>query len=407
MAYTKIFPIRTRLDRRVRYALNGKKTALEAAAGYTLDAAKTESVLFTDAFNCGLAASCAEMYATKRRWGKDQNRVQGYHIIQSFRPGEVTPEQAHEIGCEFIRRFLAGRYETVIGTHLDKAHPHNHIVFNACSYADGRMFRNDFNNYYNGIRISKSALTEKRYGSRPTEESYLMQAFQELYYIADQKYGGPLPVHVQCIQDEWANTPQPDNYLQILRTARSRNIGCSVVVQGLSAIKAMYKESWEEVVGNCDSFLFLGGNDQESLSYISKMTGKATIDTITRGETKGRGGSSSRNFQNTGRELVTPEELRMVDRDALLLIRGECPVLDRKYDLNRHPNIRYTEMGGAPPYKVPEDYCVLSAGISAEDVQEEWKKGTPLAPELLSAFEVLHSKEELEEKRIERKKEQA
>ena len=124
MAYTKIFPIRTRLDRRVRYALNGKKTALEAAAGYALDAAKTESVLFTDAFNCGLAAPGAEMYVTKRRWGKDQNRVQGYHIIQSFRPGEVTPEQAHEIGCEFARRFLAGRYETVIGTHLDKAHPH-------------------------------------------------------------------------------------------------------------------------------------------------------------------------------------------------------------------------------------------------------------------------------------------
>lgn len=150
MAYTKIFPIRTRLDRRVRYALNGKKTALETAAGYALDAAKTESVLFTDAFNCGLTAPCTEMYATKRRWGKDQNRVQGYHIIQSFRPGEVTPEQAHEIGCEYVRRFLAGRYETVIGTHLDKAHPHNHIVFNACSYADGRMFRNNFNDYYNG-----------------------------------------------------------------------------------------------------------------------------------------------------------------------------------------------------------------------------------------------------------------
>lgn len=124
----KIFPIRTRLDRRVRYALNGKKTALETAAGYALDAAKTESVLFTDAFNCGLTAPCTEMYATKRRWGKDQNRVQGYHIIQSFRPGEVTPEQAHEIGCEFVRRFLAGRYETVIGTHLDKAHPH--IIIN-------------------------------------------------------------------------------------------------------------------------------------------------------------------------------------------------------------------------------------------------------------------------------------
>ena len=163
MAYTKIFPIRTRLDRRVRYALNGKKTALETAAGYALDAAKTESVLFTDAFNCGLTAPCTEMYATKRRWGKDQNRVQGYHIIQSFRPGEVTPEQAHEIGCEFVRRFLAGRYETVIGTHLDKAHPHNHIVFNACSYADGRMFRNDFNNYYNGIRTVSDALC-REYG---------------------------------------------------------------------------------------------------------------------------------------------------------------------------------------------------------------------------------------------------
>ena len=163
MAYTKIFPIRTRLDRRVRYALNGKKTALETAAGYALDAAKTESVLFTDAFNCGLTAPCTEMYATKRRWGKDQNRVQGYHIIQSFRPGEVTPEQAHEIGCEFVRRFLAGRYETVIGTHLDKAHPHNHIVFNACSYADGRMFRNNFNDYYNGIRTVSDALC-REYG---------------------------------------------------------------------------------------------------------------------------------------------------------------------------------------------------------------------------------------------------
>ena len=154
----------------MRYALNGKKTALETAAGYALDAAKTESVLFTDAFNCGLAAPCAEMYATKRRWGKDQNRVQGYHIIQSFRPGEVTPEQAHEIGCEFARRFLAGRYEAVIGTHLDKAHPHNHIVFNACSYADGRMFRNDFNNYYNGIRTVSDALC-REYGLPPLPAS--------------------------------------------------------------------------------------------------------------------------------------------------------------------------------------------------------------------------------------------
>ena len=149
----------------------------------------------------------------------------------------------------------------------------------------------------------------------------------------------------------------------------------------------------------------LDGN-RELMEFADRLE-KATIDTITRGETKGRGAHPAGISRIRAGELVTPEELRMVDRDALLLIRGEYPVLDRKYDLNRHPNIRYTEMGGAPPYKVPEDYCALSASIPAEDVQEEWKKGTPLAPELLSAFEVLHSKEELEEKKIERKKEQA
>lgn len=199
------------------------------------------------------------------------------------------------------------------------------------------------------------------------------QAFQELYFMADHKYGGALPVHVQCVQEEWVNVAQPDNYLQILRTARSRNIGCSIVVQGLSAIKAMYKDSWEEIIGNCDAFLFLGGNDQESLTYISKMTGKATIDTRTRGVTKGRNGSSNQNFQNAGRELAMPEELRMMDtQDAILLLRGEYPVLDKKYDLMQHPYIKFTEMGGAPPYKPPEDYCALAVSISTEDINELW-----------------------------------
>ena len=158
MAYTKIFPIRTRLDRRVRYALNGKKTALETAAGYALDAAKTESVLFTDAFNCGLAAPCAEMYATKRRWGKDQNRVQGYHVIQSFRPGEVTPEQAHRIGMAFAEKLFGGQYEAVIGTHLDKAHLHNHIVVNSVSFVDGRKYHSSPGSYYFDVRGASDAL---------------------------------------------------------------------------------------------------------------------------------------------------------------------------------------------------------------------------------------------------------
>ena len=134
MAVTKILARRGGLQQAIAYVLNGDKT---------------EEQILTTAQGCLTATACHDMVAVKQRWNKTDG-VQLYHIIQSFRPGEVTPEQAHEIGCEFVRRFLAGRYETVIGTHLDKAHPHNHIVFNACSYADGRMFRNNFNDYYNG-----------------------------------------------------------------------------------------------------------------------------------------------------------------------------------------------------------------------------------------------------------------
>lgn len=161
MAYTKIITIHSRLDRCVNYALNGSKTALELAADYALEPAKTEDVLFTDAFNCALGTTHAEMRATKQRWGKEQNKVLGYHIIQSFKPGEVTPEQAHEIGCEFIRRFLAEKYEVVVGTHLDKEHLHNHIVFNSCSFTDGRMFRNNFADYYKGIRAVSDELCQE------------------------------------------------------------------------------------------------------------------------------------------------------------------------------------------------------------------------------------------------------
>ena len=178
------------------------------------------------------------------------------------------------------------------------------------------------------------------------------QCFQELYRVADEKYGGRLPVPVRIIQDEWANVPQPDSYPKILATCRSYNISINIIVQNIGQIKSMYEKEWETIVGNCDTLLFLGaGNETSSLEFMSKLLGKETLDTRTRGVTRGHSGSSSTNFQQAGRELMTPEEIRLLDtHDCILLVRGEKPVFDRKYDLMRHPNIRYTTDGGGKPY---------------------------------------------------------
>jgi len=172
-----------------------------------------------------------------------------------------------------------------------------------------------------------------------------------LYHTADYKHGGSLPLHVRIIQDEWANVALPEDYEKILSTARSRNIGIHIVVQNLAQIKALYKDSWENLVGNCDTLLYLGGNEKSTYKYLSELMGKATLDTKTRGITKGKNGSTSENFQNAGRELLTPDEVRMLDnRYALVFLRGERPVLDFKYDLMKHPCIHRTEDGGAAPY---------------------------------------------------------
>lgn len=178
------------------------------------------------------------------------------------------------------------------------------------------------------------------------------QCFQELYYRADQKYNGRLPVPVRVIQDEWANVAQPDSYPKILATCRSYNIGLNIIVQNIQNIKALYEKEWESIVGNCDTLLFLGGgNEPTSLEFMVKLLGKETLDTRTRGQTKGRNGSSSVNYQQAGRELMMIDEIRMMDTDdAILLIRGERPVRDKKYDILKHPNIKGTEDGGAPPY---------------------------------------------------------
>ncbi len=177
------------------------------------------------------------------------------------------------------------------------------------------------------------------------------QLFQTLYYVADRLHGGKLPIPVHCIMDEWANVALPDDFDKILATMRSRAISCSIIVQNMSQIKALFKDSHESLVGNCDELLYLGGNEKETHKYLSELLGKATIDTNTYGQTKGKSGSYSTNFQQSGRELLMPDEVRLLDNDyALLFVRGEHAVMDRKYDLLKHPNIRDTEDGGAPAY---------------------------------------------------------
>lgn len=177
------------------------------------------------------------------------------------------------------------------------------------------------------------------------------QLFQTLYYMADRVHGGALPVPVNCIMDEFPNVSLPNEFEKILATCRSRSIYCSIIIQNMSQLKALFKDSWESLVGNCDEFLYLGGNEKETHKYVSELLGKETIDTNTYGQTKGKSGSYSTNFQQSGRELLQPDEVRMLDnQNALLFICGERPILDAKYDLMKHPNIRYTEDGGAGPF---------------------------------------------------------
>jgi len=176
------------------------------------------------------------------------------------------------------------------------------------------------------------------------------QAFQALYYSADQIHHGPLPRHVRFVLDEFAAMPLP-GFTRELATMRSRSISASVIIQNMAQIKELYKDSWETIPGNCDTILYLGGNESSTHKYVSEMLGKATIDTKTHGQTKGKSGSYSTNFQISGRELLTPDEVRKLDnRYALLFIRGAGPVMDEKYDLMHHPAISRSSLGGAAPY---------------------------------------------------------
>ena len=182
------------------------------------------------------------------------------------------------------------------------------------------------------------------------------QLIQTLFYQADRVHRGRLPVPVHCLMDEFPNISLPkDSFQSALATMRSRGIFCSIIVQNIAQLKSMYKDSWESLVGLCDEFLYLGGNEQGTHKYVSELIGKETVETTSRSLSRGRSGSSSTSHQQTARDLMTPDEVRLLSNDkALLFVRGERPVMDWKYNLLRHPNIRFTEDGGAPP----DDYTV-------------------------------------------------
>ena len=200
------------------------------------------------------------------------------------------------------------------------------------------------------------------------------QLFQQLFYLADHKYGGSLPVPVHFLMDEFSNVSLPEDFSKILAVMRSRNVYVSIILQNVAALKALFEKEWESILGNCDEFLYLGGNETSTHKLISESyLGKSTIDTNTYGKSSGRNGNYSTNYQISGRELLTPDEVRMLDnRYALLFIRGERPVMDEKYDILKHPNIALTEDGGAAPYEhggTENAIATLSfAGAAAETV---------------------------------------
>ena len=241
------------------------------------------------------------------------------------------------------------------------------------------------------------------------------QIFQELYYQADFNYNGRLPVHVTFMLDEFANVALPDDFCSLLSTMRSREISCIIIIQNLAQIKALFKDTWETIPGNCDTLIYLGGNEQSTHKYVSESLGKGTIDKRSSGETRGRNGSSSRNYDVLGRELLTPDETRKLKNDqCIVLIRGYDPIIDRKFNTFKHPLFKETEDGGAPPYvhRIEDTQNTENVKLLNEESLAFYKRkkenGEPVhilelsADELFAANpipEKIFSKNELEENR--------
>lgn len=197
------------------------------------------------------------------------------------------------------------------------------------------------------------------------------QIFDQLFRLADSNpaYKGALPVHVRLMMDEFANVALPKDFKKILSVCRSRNISCDIILQSIAQLKSLFKDDWEGIVGNCDSLLYLGGNEYGTFEYLSKILGKETERTVSHSIGRGSHGSSSESQQKAARDLATPDEIRrMSNDDALLLLRSEDPVVDRKYDLLKHPNIKLTTDGGAAPYMMPYDFMQMAVSISQKEL---------------------------------------
>ena len=211
------------------------------------------------------------------------------------------------------------------------------------------------------------------------------QLFQQLFYSADHVHGGSLPMPVHFLMDEFANVSLPDDFDKILSVMRSRGVSVSIILQNLAQLKALFEKQWESIVGNCDEFLYLGGNEQSTHKYVSELLGKETIDTNTFGKSSGRSGNYSTNYQISGRELWTPDEVRMLDNQyAILFIRGERPVMDFKYDILKHPDVKLTADGDGEIYR----HGTVKSDVAT--ILVDW-----LDPELVPEMELTETNYEL------------
>lgn len=218
------------------------------------------------------------------------------------------------------------------------------------------------------------------------------QLFQQLFYTADHKYNGRLPIHVHFLMDEFANVSLPDDFDKILSVMRSREVSVSIILQNLAQLKALFEKQWESIVGNCDEFLYLGGNEQSTHKYVSELLGKETIDMNTYGKSTGHSGNYSTNYQINGRELLTPDEVRLLDNKyAILFIRGERPIMDFKYNVLNHPNVEYSVDGKGKPFIHGEtEDSVASIKLNFADVS---RISTLDEDEFESDYEIISSKE--------------
>lgn len=223
------------------------------------------------------------------------------------------------------------------------------------------------------------------------------QLFQQLFALADTKYKGSLPTHVHFVMDEFANVSLPDDFEKILSVMRSRNISVSIILQNLAQLKALFEKQWESIVGNCDEFLYLGGNEQSTHKYVSELLGKETIDTNTFGKSTGKSGSYTTNYQVSGRELLTPDEVRMLDNSqALLFVRGERPLMDTKYDVSKHPRVKLTADGGMHAFEHGQDTRSVATIASASTLEARFASPTEMQPTIPDERFTILSNEEVE-----------